>query len=101
MHVLRSVLVGIDQVATDLPLGWGGDRMRVYRTPDGPALVWLTAWDEPRHAEGFQARVLGRFLAKERPGYRTSIEAMRIAGKPGVRVTVAPQEWSRWADLPQ
>jgi hypothetical protein len=101
MHVLRSVLVGIDQVATDLPLGWGGDRMRVYRTPDGPALVWLTAWDEPRFAEGFQSRVLGRFLAKDRPGYRTSIEAMRIAGKPGVRVTVAPQEWSRWAALPK
>lgn len=101
MHALRSVLAGIDVVATDLPLGWGGDRMRVYRTPDGPALVWLTAWDEPRHAEGFTTRVLGRLPQRDRPGYRTAIEPVAVAGQAGVRVTIAPEGWERWGALPQ
>lgn len=101
MHVLRSVLVGIDVVASDLPLGWGGDRLRVYRTPDGPALVWLTAWDEPRHAEGFASRVVGRLPALDRPGYRTSIEVRTVADQPGVRVVIAPEGWTRWDALPE
>lgn len=101
MHVLRSALAGIDVVAGDLPLGWGGDRLRVYRTPDGPALVWLTAWDEPRHAEGFTTRVIGRLTTLARPGYRTAIEPMPIAGQPGVRVVIAPTGWTRWEALPQ
>lgn len=101
MHVLRSVLVGIDVVAGDLPLGWGGDRLRVYRTADGPALVWLTAWDEPRNADGFESRVIGRLNTMERPGYRTAIESMPVAGKPGVRVVIAPTGWTRWEALPE
>ncbi|PKL93742.1 MAG: hypothetical protein CVV20_02105 [Gemmatimonadetes bacterium HGW-Gemmatimonadetes-1] len=101
MHVLRSVLVGIDVVAGDLPLGWGGDRLRVYRTADGPALVWLTAWDEPRNADGFESRVIGRLSTMERAGYRTAIESMPVAGKPGVRVVIAPTGWTRWEALPE
>ncbi len=101
IHALRSVLVGIDVVAADLPLGWGGDRMRVYRTPDGPALVWLTAWDEPRHAEAFRTRVVNRLVDLGRPGYRTELEAREVAGQPGVRVTIAPDGWARWGRLPE
>jgi hypothetical protein len=42
----------VDPVAAD---GWGGDRLRAYRAPDGEiAIVWFTAWDDEREAE--QAR---------------------------------------------
>lgn len=39
------------------PLGWGGDRYRVYALPrGGEALVWMTTWDGPAEAERFEHR---------------------------------------------
>jgi hypothetical protein len=98
--VLRSALAGITVVATDLPIGWDGDRMRVYRSPDGPALVWYTVFDEAGYAENFQTRVIGGLNRLRRPGYRTVIDAVPVGTLPGVRVVIAPEGWAGWSDLP-
>lgn len=99
--VLRSAMAGITAVATDLPIGWGGDRLRVYRSDDGPALVWYVVFDEASYAENFRLRVVQGLLRLDRPGYRTTIEELSIDGVPGVRVVIAPEGWSRWQSLPQ
>lgn len=98
--VLRSSLVGINEVPTDLALGWGGDRMRLFRSPTGAALVWVTLWDEPRMAERFKAQIADRLTKLPRAGYRTTAELLDVGGKPGVRVVVAPTAWERWSALP-
>lgn len=98
--VLRSALAGITAVATDLPIGWDGDRMRVYRTPNGPALVWYTVFDEAGFAENFRNRVVNGLNRLRRPGYRTVIDAVPVGSLPGVRVVIAPDGWAGWTDLP-
>lgn len=98
--VLRSAMAGITAVATDLPIGWDGDRLRVYRTADGPALAWYVVFDEPNYAENFRLRVVQGLLRSNRPGYRTTIDEVSVGELAGVRVVIAPEEWSRWADLP-
>lgn len=98
--VLRSSLVGIDEVPTDVPLAWGGDRMRLYRSPLGAALVWVTVWDEMRAAERFKTQIADRLVKVPRAGYRTTAESIDVGGKPAVRVVVAPTGWERWGALP-
>jgi hypothetical protein len=91
--VLRAVLAGIDQVVTDLPLGWAGDRLRVRTTPNGPALEWLTAWDEPRNAERFQSQIATKLAAQaaKRPGYTASAVDTTISDRAGVRILIQPR----------
>ena len=98
--VLRSALAGISAVATDLPIGWDGDRMRVYGTANGPALVWYTVFDEAGYAENFRTRVIGGLNRLRREGYRTVIDAVPVGSLPGVRVVIAPEGWTGWSDLP-
>lgn len=98
--VLRSALAGIDAIATDLPLGWDGDRMRVYSSPGGPALVWHTVFDDPDFAENFESRVIGGLNRLRREGYRTVIDQVPVGALPGVRVVIAPEGWAGWGDLP-
>lgn len=98
--VLRSALAGITAVATDLPLGWGGDRLRVYRTPDGPALVWYSVFDEPGFADNFRSRVVNGLERVRRTGYRTVIDRVPVGALAGVRVVIAPNGWSGWGELP-
>jgi hypothetical protein len=98
--VLRSALAGISAVATDLPIGWDGDRMRVYRTPNGPALVWYTVFDEAGFADNFRTRVIGGLNRLRREGYRTLIDQVPVGTLPGVRVVIAPEGWTGWSDLP-
>lgn len=100
MDVLRSGLAGIEAVATDLALGWGGDRLRVYRTPEGPALVWYSVWDEPRFATNFRERVVAGLPKVARAGYRVLISEVPVGARAGVQVVVAPEGWSRWSALP-
>lgn len=100
MLVLRSVLAGISAVPTDVPLNWGGDRMRAYRTPDGPALVWYSVWDTQAGATNFSSRVASGLLKLKREGYRTTITELPIGPRPGVQVVIAPEGWARWAELP-
>lgn len=100
IELLRAQLIGATDVRTDPAIGWGGDRFRVYRTPDGPALVWLTVWDEPRWALQFRAQVADPLGKQPRPGYRTTVEPQQLGGKAAVRIVVAPAGWTGWKSLP-
>jgi hypothetical protein len=100
IDVLAADLAGAEVVSTTVPAGWGGDRYRLYQTPDGPALVWLIAWDDQRSADRFLSRTGARLEALHRQGYRTAVTPMEVAGHPGVRVVIAPAGWAGWSDLP-
>ena len=99
--LLRSALRHDDRVSTDQALGWGGDRWRVYRTPDGPALVWVTVWDAPRFAQRFRSQVADPLEARPRAGYRTAVATLDVAGKVAIRIVIAPGSWTGWRALPE
>jgi uncharacterized protein DUF6782 len=101
IQVLATVLRGGGEVLTDAPAGWGGDRFRIYRSSAGPALVWYTEWDDAESASRFRGGIGTRLLARERAGYRTSVDAVSGSAHPTLRVVIAPTEWSRWSALPQ
>ncbi len=88
------------QVLSDLPNGWGGDRLRVYETPKGPALVLYTVWDDSTSARRFATITAARFVGHRKPGYRTTADPLMIGGRSAVRVVRAPEGWERWANLP-
>jgi hypothetical protein len=82
------------------PIGWDGDRYRVYRTPGGPALVWYAVFDDVRSADRVAARITAPFVQRARPGYRSSVERTRLGGVPGLRLVAAPGSWEGWQSLP-
>ena len=88
------------EVLTDLPMGWAGDRFRVYRTPAGPALVLYTVWDDSTAARRFAKLTATRFVNRPRPGYRTTADLLSLVGRPTVRIVRAPEAWTRWSSLP-
>jgi len=98
--VLGADLSGAEVVSTTVPIGWAGDRYRLYETPAGPALVWLVAWDDQRAADRFMAGTGARLAALPRAGYRTSVAPAQVAGHPGARVVIAPVPWAGWSRLP-
>jgi hypothetical protein len=99
-RILEAELTGGSAEAAP-PLGWGGDRYRLYRTADGPALVWYVVWDEARHADRFAGRIVPAVEATRRPGYRTALDRVEVGGRPGVRFVTAPDRWPAWAELPR
>ena len=99
--LLRSALRHDSGVDTDQAMGWGGDRLQAFRTPDGPALVWVTVWDEPRFAQRFRSQVADPVAALHRAGYRTGVAALQVGGKAAIRIVIAPDGWGRWKALPQ
>lgn len=101
IELLRAQLAGAANVRTDPAIGWGGDRLRVYRSASGPALVWLTVWDEPRYAEQFRIQVGVPLSAHPRAGYRITVAPEQLGGKTAVRIVVAPVGWQRWKSLPK
>jgi hypothetical protein len=101
IRVLLAVLAGSNDVQTVMPIGWGGDRYRVYESAGGPALVWHIAWDDQRSADRFLKTAGPGLRQSGRPGYRAALEAATVAGKPGVRYVLAPTGWNRWASLPE
>jgi hypothetical protein len=100
IRVLLAVLAGSDDVQTVMPIGWGGDRYRVYDVPGGPALVWYVAWDDQRSADRFLKSAGPALQRTARPGYRAAIDPVTVAGKPGVRYVLAPAGWDRWGSVP-
>ena len=100
MLVLRSALAGIEAVPTDVSLGWEGDRLRVYRTEAGPALVWYSVWEDGAARDAFTSRVVGGLRRLDRAGYRTVIDAVPVGALPGARVVIAPNDWSGWSEMP-
>jgi hypothetical protein len=101
IRVLLAVLAGSNDVQTVVPIGWGGDRYRVYDTAEGPALVWYVVWDDQRSADRF-VRSAGPGLRRTpRPGYRAALDVTEVVGRPAVRFVLAPVGWARWEALPQ
>jgi hypothetical protein len=90
-QILLASFRGGDRAVTEVPIGWAGDRYRVYETPEGPALVWISAWDGPAQAERFRNQAVEGFGKLARAGYRVVVDAMTIDGKPGVRVVHEPK----------
>jgi hypothetical protein len=100
IQVLATVLRGGGEVLTGTPIGWGGDRFRVYRTAAGPALVWYTVWDDEASAARFMGGPGARLGERSRPGYRTAITRVTGASRPAVRTVIAPVGWARWGGIP-
>jgi hypothetical protein len=101
IRVLLATLAGSDEVQTAVPIGWGGDRYRVYDTSGGPALVWYAVWDDQRSAERFLRSAGPRLQRTGRPGYRATLDALTVAGRPATRYVLAPAAWARWASVPE
>jgi hypothetical protein len=101
VQTVAAVLRGEPEIRPEGPVGWGGDRFRAYRTPDGAALVWVTVWDDSAAAGRFLRETGARLLTRAPAGYRAEVVRVRgPAGSPGVRVVLAPDAWSRWRRLP-
>jgi len=101
IRVLLASLAGSDEVQTVVPIGWGGDRFRVYQSPDGPALVWYVVWDDQRSADRF-LRAAGPPLNRTaRPGYRAELRPLSVDDRPALRYVLAPASWARWSALPE
>jgi hypothetical protein len=101
LQIWSTEIRGGGEVLTDIAIGWGGDRYRVLRTPDGPALVLQTVWDDSVSARRFATGPARRFADQPRPGYRTTVDTTTLGGRAGVRVVRAPTQWSRWSSLPE
>jgi hypothetical protein len=99
VRILMARLRGSDKVTASGPIGWGGDRYRVYRSPAGPALVWYMAWDDRPSAERFVADYGGPLRTTQRKNYRATLESMQLDGKPAIRYVLAPEGWTGWSDL--
>ena len=100
IRVILATLAGSDEVQTVVPIGWGGDRFRLYRTPEGQSLVWYVVWDDQRSGERFlrSAAGLRRTL---RPGYRAALDSVRVGARPATRFVLAPAAWPGWDKLPE
>jgi hypothetical protein len=101
VRILMARLAGQSQVRAAGPTGWGGDRYRVYRSPAGPALVWVVVWDDPAASQRFESGYGAKLRATSRPGYRAVVEHLELDGKPATRYILAPTGWHRWANLPR
>jgi hypothetical protein len=100
IRVILATLAGSDEVQTVLPIGWGGDRYRLYRSAEGPALVWYVVWDDARSAERFLRGGVG-LRTTARRGYRASLDSLTVGGRPATRYVLAPEGWDRWGKPPQ
>jgi hypothetical protein len=101
IRVLIATLDGADEVQTVVPLGWGGDRFRVYDAPGGPALVWYAVWDDARSAGKFLSGSGPALRRTARPGYRSALDSLETGGRPTTRYVLAPEGWTRWSSLPK
>jgi hypothetical protein len=101
IRVLMARLAGANEVRAGGPIGWGGDRYRVYHTPAGPALIWYVVWDDQRSADRFTWGYGGKLRSTTRNGYRTVLENLDLDGKPATRYVLAPEGWTGWGDVPR
>jgi hypothetical protein len=99
IRVILATLAGSDEVQTVLPIGWGGDRYRLYEPAEGPALVWYVVWDDARSAERFLRSAAG-LRTTARRGYRAALDSLTVGQRPATRYVLAPQRWGRWNEVP-
>lgn len=100
IRVVLAHLAGSDEVQTVVPLGWGGDRYRLYQTRSGPALVWYVVWDDQVSAGRFIRSAGAALRHTPRQAYRAALDSLDLAGRAGTRYVLAPADWARWSDLP-
>jgi hypothetical protein len=100
IRVILATLAGSDEVQTVVPIGWGGDRFRLYRTPEGETLVWYVVWDDERSEERFLRSAAG-LRRTSRPGYRAALDSVRSGARPATRFVLAPAGWPGWERLPE
>ncbi len=100
VRVILASLAGSDEVQTVVPIGWGGDRFRLHRTPEGEALVWYVVWDDERSGTRFLRSATG-LRRTSRPGYRAALDSVRVGARPATRFILAPTSWRRWRDMPE
>jgi hypothetical protein len=101
IRVLIATLAGSDEVQTVVPIGWGGDRFRVYDTSGGPALIWYLVWDDQRSRDRFHVGSGAALRKTARNGYRAAIDTMTIGSHPATRYVLAPEAWEQWEKLPE
>jgi hypothetical protein len=80
--LLEDVAGGDPATAAD---GWDGDRFALVDGDDGPAVVWVTVWDDAAARDRFVATLrtaLGNF---PRPA---TLEVTAIGGRPGAILRV-------------
>ncbi len=99
IRVMLAVLAGSDEVQTVVPVGWGGDRFRVYRAGEARALVWYVVWDDARSGDRFHRSAAG-LRKTSRPGYRAALDIVSIGDRSGTRYVLAPASWPGWSSLP-
>ena len=92
--VLSADLAGAEVVSTTVPHRVGRRPLSALRDAEGPALVWLVAWDDQRAADRFLCG-LGRPARGARRG-RVPHDRDRDGGggHPGIRVVIAPAGWA-------
>ena len=100
IRVIQATLAGSDEVQTVVPVGWGGDRYRLYESPGGAALVWYVIWDDARSAGRFLRSAAG-LRNTARRGYRAALDSLGVEGRPATRYVLAPAGWERWDALPE
>ncbi len=101
IRVVLAHLAGSDEVQTVVPIGWGGDRYRLYRTSGGPALVWYVVWDDAASAGRFLRSAGAGLRHTPRRQYRAALDSLDLEGHAATRYVLAPADWARWNDLPQ
>ncbi|MGE0440399.1 MAG: hypothetical protein AB7L66_09300 [Gemmatimonadales bacterium] len=100
LQIWATVLRGGGEVLDREPLGWAGDRYRVFRTASGPALTLVTVWDDSTAGRRFAALSGARFAKQALAGYRTEAVPFALAGRPALRITRAPEGWGGWRTPP-
>ena len=99
LRVLAADLANAAEVNTPLALGWGGDRLRVYETPTGPALLWYIAWDDLTSRTRWLATTGQRLESRRRLGYRLEISSLALGDHPATRIVIGPNDWSGWKSV--
>ncbi len=119
IRLLLQQYLNDDSAAEASATGWDGDRyqVRAVLTPSPPsrkrrtaskptagdALVWYTAWDDPKAAARF-TKALDRAWAKRRSGSSTArrfeVKRFILSGVPVVRLVDAPPAWAGWKRVP-
>jgi hypothetical protein len=100
IRVLIATLAGSDEVQTVVPIGWGGDRFRVYDTGGGPALIWYVVWDDARSRDRFIGGSGAALRRTARAGYKAVLDTLTVGARPATRYVLAPAAWEGWGRLP-
>jgi hypothetical protein len=102
IRVLIAVLAGSDEVQTVVPLGWGGDRYRVYDSGGNQAaLVWYVVWDDAGSRDRFLKGSGPALRTTGRAGYRATFDTVSVGTRVATRYVLAPAGWSGWGKLPE